>query len=178
MIRAMILMALLAGCGTVATPEPTVSPTPTETAVPTPTASPTPTATPEPTPDEAADTACDAISEFRDIGNLLVPMGDAAFDAFSGEGYGTWESAVNGVTDQMETVITLLEDVPNEEPYEDWKLGALQLMLVWSNAIIAYDRGITEQDLSGMEEANQILADGEPLIAEMNAAADQFEADC
>jgi len=37
MIRAVFVAAMLAGCGTVATPEPTVSPTPTGTAVPTPT---------------------------------------------------------------------------------------------------------------------------------------------
>jgi hypothetical protein len=180
---ALVLLVGLTGCGAgassalqslgaspAATPSPRLSASP--TAVPT-----TDPTTKVPEDDDLA-AACDAIGEFRETGPLLQRMTEAAFEAYETGDYDGWETAATRMNDQFGQVIELLDKVPNVAPYREWKRHTLTIMLGVGNAIVAYDDGIRDLDLSKMEEGNDALSTANESIDPMNAAAAEFESEC
>ncbi len=137
-----------------------------------------PTPSPEPTVDADLSSACDAISAMRGMGDDITGLVDAAFNAFQGGSYSNWADEASGTIAAVNSLIALLDGVPNREPYQGWKASVLEIMLHLSSAVVAYDTGITDDSLTQMNKGNAELQEASDLTDSMNTFAAEFESGC
>lgn len=177
------MAVVLAACGGAASApaEDPTAPAPlgvAPTATASPTSTPDPTPSPEPTPVAGLDEACAAIAEFRETGPLIQRLAETAFGSYETGDYDPWQEAADAMNQQLQDVTALLDEVPNEDPYAEWKESALGVMLGFAGAIIQYDTGILDLDLAEMEAGTESMTEAADAIATMNEAAAAFEGDC
>jgi hypothetical protein len=171
-----LLLALLAatcGGGDVGGPTPTVVPTTAATETPTVAPTPVPTATPSPTPDSGLLIACNAISEFRALGDYIVLAANAV-----GGPYSTWESAVTTLLAQMNRFIAASNDLAGHARFADWYRSALEMSLAVSYGVLEWDTASAEGDVAAHLRGNEFMSQAVAMIDTMNRSAAAWEGDC
>jgi hypothetical protein len=134
---------------------------------------PTPTPRPSPTPDLALAAACEAIAEFRSIGDYLEDVSSSLDGP-----YDEWSDSALLLIDQVERFVVVSREIPNESPYRTWLREALLISKAITEATLEWDDGMQDDDISAILRGNQILEDGSDHIESMNAAARAWEDAC
>ena len=129
--------------------------------------------TPAAADDAGLATTCQTLALLVD----LAPLVEAGTQAISGE-YSDWNAAAGPWIDKVGEISEALDTVPNEPPFREWKLEVLQVILHMSEAVIAYDTGMSGQTVADITAGNDAMALALPRVTAANEAAQAFNGDC